>query len=288
MVEGMRYDIEDFGDHISYGYYSKDVNGISLGEDWIEAPELTETIIIGGYVYTWSQFYRNSSASDSRLHKIFKADIRRLSIFYTIASEDNKYWVAFAMVKFIESVSKYGILLDSNQLYFIKWKCIKVRDEKTVYDLIIDYYKEYGYPVDDNNSSGGLWNEDGIKKALENHNVFKPKDGTYIPYAMLYRPCSDHHLINEHCSEHLFSYCIDRADISMIMTDGNKNIWKGFMKEVAMRYENPDDYKKMAAKSLGIADSSRLGAIGNASAKYDEYFGKVLPRTDQRKKKQQQ
>lgn len=282
----MRYDIEDFGDHISYGYYTKDVNGISLGEEWIKAPELTETIIIGGYVYTWSQFYRNSSASDSRLHRIFKDDIHRLSIFYTIASEDNKYWVAFAMVKFIKSVSKYGILLDSNQINFIKWKGIKVRDGKTVYDLIIDYYKEYGYPIVGNISSCDLLNEDDIKMALENHKVFEPKDGTYIPYAMLYKPSSDHHLINEHCSEALFSYCIDRADISMIMTDGNKNIWKCFVKEVAMKYEHSDDYKKMAAKSLGIDDPSKLGAIGNAYAKYDEYFGKVLPRTDQRKKKQ--
>lgn len=126
------------------------------------------------------------------------------------------------------------------------------------------------------------WNEDVIKESLENHEVFEPKDGTYIPYALYYTPASNNNVINNHCTQELFEYCLDRADISMIITKGHKNVMKAFMKEVALKYKYPDEFKEVAAESFGLSKPSQLGAIGNASSKYDEIFGKVLPRTDQR------
>ncbi len=126
------------------------------------------------------------------------------------------------------------------------------------------------------------WNEDIIKELLEKHEVFEPKDGTYIPYALYYTPASNNNVINNHCTQELFEYCLDRADVSMITTKGHKNVMKAFMKEVALKYKYPDEFKEVAAESFGLSKSSQLGAIGNASSKYDEIFGKVLPRTDQR------
>ena len=153
---------------------------------------------------------------------------------------------------------------------------------QTLADIIKDMENNLNDDTTQIKKDQGIFDENAIREKLENHIVFEPIKGKYIPYGMYYKPIMDNSLISESCTIDLFQYCLDRADISLIITDGSKSVMRGFMKEISVKYSDPDKYKTIAAESFGVKSKNQLGAIGNAVSKYDTIFSEILQRTDQR------
>ena len=201
-----RHITEDFINHVLYGDFLLNDDAMFKGET------MNETLVFQ-YVYEMSKYYESEKISDIVKERALHGDVFkiRLSIKHHTTGESERHYLTLGLKKLVCVAADYGIKVRDYELK--AFKDIDVTGEGCLYDFISDYYKKNGLVPEtgDNISSGESWNEDDIKKALEKHEVFKSKNGTYIPYAMLYNPMSENHLINEHCSEALFCYCIDIA-----------------------------------------------------------------------------
>lgn len=149
-----------------------------------------------------------------------------------------------------------------------------------MYGQTFSEFVEGVYKKDDMPPSNEF-DEEAIKKALEKDEVFEQVG--VIPIRRIYDLLINNKIINKYCSMELFERCLDRADITKIMIAHSKTVLMIFMKEIAYKYSNTDDYLRAAEKSF-VVKKGKLGATGNASITYDRIFGEVLPRIDHRTK----
>lgn len=80
-----------------------------------------------------------------------------------------------------------------------------------------------------------------------------------------------HVIDDERCNFELFCLCVERADISDIIKDGNMSIARLFMYYVADRFKDSGKYKKAAEKTFGL--HVRLSAV---PSKYRAEFYQLL------------
>lgn len=57
----------------------------------------------------------------------------------------------------------------------------------------------------------------------------------------------------------LFKYCVERADISKIVNTGRKSYARLFMNDIASYFQEPEKFRKAAAKSFEVKD---IGGVG--------------------------
>ena len=140
------------------------------------------------------------------------------------------------------------------------------------------------------NKIGESLTPDQIKEKIEKIKPFpKAKTDEPIPFGKYYRMLtkgevkqadgvnkSFHVIDDEICNFKLFCSCVERADISDIIKEGNKSIARLFMYYVATIFENSEEYRKAASKAFGLR--VRLSAVpSNYRADFYNLLGDEFP-----------
>lgn len=135
------------------------------------------------------------------------------------------------------------------------------------------------------NKSGESLTPDQIKEKIKKIEPFpKAKTDEPIPFGKYYRILTNGEFTQadgvkkefqvidaEKCDLDLFCLCVERADISDIIKEGNKSIARLFMYYVSEQFKNSDEYVKAASKAFRL--KVRLSAV---PSKYRADFYNLL------------
>jgi hypothetical protein len=223
---------------------------------------------VNGYVNEVANYIRDGKESAERL-KSELIDLR--GMVTELHQEANKKgFIGFAgvcdaIINRINALERFDPIPEKGEI-----RCVNTEDNsgesKKMESLTIDQIKAKINKIEpflkteasDNIPYGVYWTQltkgeirqaDGVKKVL-------------------------HVIDDEKCDLHLFSLCVERADISDIITDGNKMIARLFMYYVASKFEDSDRYRKAANKAFGLDEKkTRPSAI---PYKYRAIFHRLL------------
>ena len=111
--------------------------------------------------------------------------------------------------------------------------------------------------------------KDDIIEKLKNIKLYEPLNPEEpINYKEYYKRLCDGGVIDSGYTIDLFRYCVERADISMIVAksdkrrDSKKGFARLFMNDVASVFSNAAEYRRAAAKSFGLGDNTNVGSVG--------------------------
>lgn len=134
---------------------------------------------------------------------------------------------------------------------------------------------------------------DQIKAKINKIEPFlRAKANDNIPYGVYYNRLTKgevkqadgnkkvfHVIDDEKCNFDLFCLCVERADISDIIKEGNISIARLFMYYVANRFKDSGEYKKAAEKAFGL--QVRLSAVpSNYRADFYKLLGDEFPESE--------
>ena len=134
---------------------------------------------------------------------------------------------------------------------------------------------------------------DQIKAKINEIKPFlKSKANENIPYGVYYNRLTKgevnqadgnkkvfHVIDDEKCNFDLFCMCVERADISDIIKNGNMTIARLFMYYVAKKFENSGEYVKAATKAFRL--KVRLSAVpSNYRADFYNLLGDEFPESE--------
>ena len=134
---------------------------------------------------------------------------------------------------------------------------------------------------------------DQIKAKINKIEPFlRAKANDNIPYGVYYNRLTKgevkqadgnkkvfHVIDDEKCNFDLFCLCVERADISDIIKEGNISIARLFMYYVANRFKDSGEYKKAAEKAFGL--QVRLSAVpSNYRAVFYKLLGDEFPESE--------
>ena len=112
-----------------------------------------------------------------------------------------------------------------------------------------------------------------------------------INYKEYYKRLCDGGVIDSQYGLDLFTYCVERADISKIIAkpekkkDNKKSYARLFMNDVASVFSIAADYRKAAAKAFILGDNTHIGSVGgDVKTEYQELM-KGLFKTNWQKKR---
>lgn len=111
-----------------------------------------------------------------------------------------------------------------------------------------------------------------------------------INYQEYYKRLCDGGVIDSQYGLDLFTYCVERADISKIIAkpekkiDRKKSFARLFMNDVASVFSAAAAYRKAAAKAFNLGDNTHIGSVGgDVKTEYQELM-KGLFKTNWQKK----
>lgn len=211
--------------------------------------------------------------------------------------------------------AKYGSMQIFKELLNLRTTTRELRNEAILKgydpfavtcDIIIDIIDDVEKWESDNGNQGEVQNSeigdkgimenvltrDEIIKGVEGINPFKPLNSDEpINYEEYYKRLCNGGVIDSRYGLDLFTYCVDRADISKIIArpkkrkDSKKSFARLFMNDVSHVFSDDDNYRKAAAKAFNLGENTHIGSVGGiVKAEYQELM-KGLFKTNWQKKK---
>lgn len=134
--------------------------------------------------------------------------------------------------------------------------------------------------------------KDEIINSVADINPYNPLNPDEpINYQEYYKRLCDGGVIDSQYGLDLFTYCVERADISKIIAkpekkiDRKKSFARLFMNDVASVFSAAAAYRKAAAKAFNLGDNTHIGSVGgNVKTDY-QVLMKGLFKTNWQKKK---